>query len=576
MSRLRLFLLLTLGLAGTAARAEPPAILKAIPKQAGFVLVVENPRQLVDTTLKLRAVQEAAALPAVREALDGTAVRRAFQFLKSVERETDENWPSLLEKTSGHGAALAISYGPDGSTDVALLAIEGQDEATVAKVFDLMIRAVAEERTRQGRLEPMKHTRRGDAQVVEVEKELFIARLGTRTLISNKSRGITAALDLAAGVEGFEPVTVHPTIEAARKLLPNDPLAWFWLDFASLKNLKATKDFFEATRKDVFQTLFVGTTVDCLRRSDFVAGALVKEKAGLRFTVRLPAGREGFPPEFALHVPPADKSGSLPFLEPPGVLYSQSFHLDLATFWTERDKLIAPAVREQLEKGEQNLSKVLPGAKLGDILTSWGAYHRFVVVNLDKPPYTTEPGQKLPGFGYVTSMKDPQFGKSVEGLIRAGGLLVSLSQGMKSLEETHDGVKLFGYRFPEDRTMAGDESNLRYNFEPTFAIVDDQFIAGSTMEVAKKLVTEVKRTAKQPGAAPVGRAKPYAAAGAEALAAAPDATITDAMLRQAISLAEAKQQVEQLGQYLRTLGTFTIDLDEPATRYSFDLVWRFP
>ena len=49
-----------------------------------------------------------------------------------------------------------------------------------------------------------------------------------------------------------------------------------------------------------------------------------------------------------------------------------------------------------------------------------------------------EPGQKLPGFGYVTSMKDPKFGKSVEALIRAGGALFGLSQGLKIVEEEGD------------------------------------------------------------------------------------------------------------------------------------------
>lgn len=553
-------------------RADKPDVLKYVPKQAGFVFVVDNPRQVVDTALGLKAVQDAAAFPEVREALDGTTARRGFQFLKYIERETGEAWPELLDKVAGNGAVVAVGYGANAKTEAALLVLQGRDAKAVEKVFNLVVKAIEEERARQGNLEPLKRARRVGAEAIEIDSDFIVARLGAVTFISNKSKGITAALDLAEG-KG-ESVRAKPSLAAARKSLPKDVLAWFWLDFESLKDNKETKDFFENTRKDIFQTLLFGATADCLRRSEYVAGALIEDQNAFRFTIQLPAGRDAFPPEFALHVPADAKAGSLPLLEPPGVLYSQSFYLDLATLWTEREKLINAEVRKQIEKGEKDLSKLIPGTTIGEILSQWGAHHRIVVMNIDTPPYKKEPGQKVPGFGYVTSMKDPKFGKSVEGLIRAGGLIFSLSQGIKLVEEEHDGVKVFGYRFPEDRNLADDEANLRYNFVPSFAVVDDQFIAGSTLEVTKKLIAEVKRTAKRPSSEQVWRAKAYAYAGAEALAAAPEATISDVMLRQAISLAEAKKQVDQIGDYLKTLGSFVIEMDIDSCRCSFDLVWR--
>src|SRR5262249_50859617 len=156
------------------------------------------------------------------------------------------------------------------------------------------------------------------------------------------------------------------------------------------------KDFFASTRDDLFQTLLGGTTIDCVRRSDFVAAGLYQEKTGFRLAVRLPAGRSEFPPEFALHVPPKGEPGSLPLLEPPGVIYSQSFYLDIGYLWKNRDKLINEQTRKQIEEGEQQLSKILPGSvKLGELLEAWGPYHRIVVVNQEKLPYKTEPGVRL-------------------------------------------------------------------------------------------------------------------------------------------------------------------------------------
>ena len=119
----------------------------------------------------------------------------------------------------------------------------------------------------------------------------------------------------------------------------------------------------ESTRADFLQTLVAGSTIDCVRRSEFIAVGVYQEPTGFRLAVRLPAGRDGFPPEFALHVPPDAKSpGSLPLLEPPGVLYSQSFYLDIGFYWKNRDKLINKDMLKQLEEGEKQLNKILPGS----------------------------------------------------------------------------------------------------------------------------------------------------------------------------------------------------------------------
>ena len=74
------------------------------------------------------------------------------------------------------------------------------------------------------------------------------------------------------------------------------------------------------------------------------------------------------------------------------------------------------------------LDKLIPGsAKFGDLLRMWGPYHRVVVLNQEKLPYGKEPGQRLPGFAYVTTMRDPQFGKSLDGILRATALLAGLA-----------------------------------------------------------------------------------------------------------------------------------------------------
>src|SRR5438046_5951054 len=170
-------------------------------------------------------------------------------------------------------------------------------------------------------------------------------------------------------------------------------------------------------------------------------------------------------------------------------------YLDIGDYWKRRDQIIGDEMRKQLEMGEKQLSKFLPGSvKLGELLEMWGPYHRGVVVNHDVPPYKTVPTVRFPAFGYVATMRDPKFGTALDSTLRSAGLIASLQFGLKQSEVEHDGVKIVAYRFPENKAFDGDPDGIRFNFEPCFAAVDDQFIAATTVEACKKLVVEVRRT----------------------------------------------------------------------------------
>ncbi|MDB5311233.1 MAG: hypothetical protein JWO38_5435 [Gemmataceae bacterium] len=559
-------------LAGTAS-AAPPDPLRYVPESAQIVVTVENPRNLAEAVTGLGVVKEAQELAPVRAVLDSTTARRFYQMLAYLERELGAKWPELLDQTAGGGVAFGFRFGVEAP---AILVIQGTDEKQVAKAFDLLARVLEDELVRQGSKDrPVKGTYKG-AETVRVGDVLHAARAGATVIVSNKANMLTAALDIPAAGKPAGSVLAKKSLRDARKLLPKDPLAWLWLDFASVKQGQATKDFFDATRKDFLQTLVVGGTIDCLRRADFVTAGVYREPTGFRLAVRLPAGRSEFPPEFALHVPEKGVPGSLPLLEPPGVVYSQSFYLDVGYYWKHRDKLINDQMRKQLEEGEKQLSKVLPGSvKFGELLEMWGPHHRIVVLNHDALPYKIRPAQRLPAFGYVATMRDPKFGISLDSALRSAGLIASLQFGLKQSDLEHDGVKIVAYRFPEGKTLAEDPDGLRFNFEPCFAVVGDHFVAASTVEVGKKLIAELKRTADRPASPAVWRGKGYAAGVGLALTTLPDPLVTDAILRGGVGIEDARQQVETLAAWVKTLGTARIEIDEAETEYRFDLVWDF-
>jgi hypothetical protein len=566
-------LLSTLAFAAFSARpvyaADSPDPLQYVPGSATLVLKIEDPRKLAETITGLDAVKDGYSLASGRELLNSTVARRVFQMLGYLERVLGAKWPTLLDQIAGGGIAVAGQIGSDQAP--ALLILQGTDEKMVSRAFDLMIQVVGDELARLGvPNQPRRETEHG-AETVMFGEGLHAARRGAVILVSNQAKGLEAALTMRPD----DGVLAKKSIRDAKSLLPKGPLAWLWFDFATVKQSKQAKDFFEATRKDFLQTVVVGSTIDCLRRSEFITAGLYREPTGFRLAVRLPAGRSEFPPEFALHVPPGSKPGSRPLLEPPGVLYSQSFYLDVGYFWKNRDKLVNDEMRKQFEEGEKGLSKVLPGSvKFGELLEMWGPYHRLVVVNHDTPPYKTQPTLQLPGFGYAVTMTDPKFGTAVAAALRSGGLLASIQFGIKQSEIDHDSVKIVAYRFPENKPYPDDPNGVRFNFEPCFAVVGDQFLAASTVEVCKKLIAEVKRTADLPGSAAVWRAKAFAAGGGDALIALPDPLVTDAILGEGVGIEEARKRVDALAGWLKTLGTIRLEIDEATAEYRLDLVWE--
>jgi hypothetical protein len=552
----------------TAARAADP--LDCVPRSAQVVVVADNPRKLAEAVTQLDAFKEGQKLAAVRELYDSSQARRALQLLAFAEKELGAKWPELVDQLGGNGVALAIQYG-EGETP-AVLVLSGKDAKQVEKAYALVVRVVEEELTRQGVKEKPRQETVAGVPVTRVGDDICFARVGATILASNKAAGLKAAIEQATA-EQSKP-SVHPARKAALGLLPKNPLAWLWLDLKSVKESKAAKDFFDATRQDFLQTLVLGTTIDTVRRSDFLAMGLYQEPTGFRLALRMPAGRDGLWDQLVMHVPPKDRPGSLPLLEPPGTIYSHSLHLDVAYMWKNRDALINAEFRKQIEEGEKEVSRVLPSnVKLGELLEMWGPYHRVVVANHDARPYKTEPGLKLPAFGYVGTSRDKKFGQSLETVLRSAGLVGTLQYGLKMTEHEHEGVKLTAYRVPENKPLADDPDGIRYNFEPCFATVGDEIVLATTVELGKKLITELKKPQSGKTHSAVLRGKLSAKAGADAVAGFTDPLVTDAVLGRGIGLVEARKEVADLVAFVRTLGTATVELDVTDTEYRVDVVW---
>jgi hypothetical protein len=191
-----------------------------------------------------------------------------------------------------------------------------------------------------------------------------------------------------------------------------------------------------------------------------------------------------------------------------------------------------------------------------------------------KSSYKTIPGQRIPAFGLVVEMREPEaFGKKLTAILRSLALLATTQVKLKPVEEHYAGKTIVGYRFPEDDSYPADTDNFRFNFSPSFAVAGNQFVAGSTIDLCRELVDLVdKEHREQPtNSAATVHSQIYAAAGADVLESVKDRLFAQTMLDQAMSPAKASEQVKAFIDWVRDLGMVQLEQHYNARDFRFDI-----
>jgi hypothetical protein len=564
---------LALALVTTTLRADPPDPLRLVPEQADVCIEVKQPARLVQTVLGLDLLKEASNLDAVAEILDSTNLRRFHQLVAYYEKELGAQWPDLAERLAGGGAVLAARFAPNPAP--VLLVIQGKDKELTQKFFALALRVAEQELARQ---ESQAHLEKGSHRGVETAhlgKELCAAVTDTALLVSNNEAALHAAIDLH--LDGpAKSLAGSKRLAEAHKLLPGEPLVRAWVNMEPVHKLEQAKEAFNIPRDNFLLTVLFSGYLDVAGRSPFAAAGLYATPDGFLATVRFPRGREGMPEVLSTHLPPPGEPGSRPLLEPKGVLYSNSFYLDVGKFWDNRAKLFPEKQIKSFEEADANSGRFpFSDLKLSRVLQQAGAYHRVVAARQFDTGYKITPKVTIPAFAVVIEERDPEgFSKAAEAGARAAALFGGAQVGVRPVEEKHGKHTIVGYRFPEKGKVPADTSDIRFNFSPCFVNVGNQFVVSSTLELAHALVDVLEKETSDPtprGEAATVRTRLYGGGGAEFLKGIEDVLLTQAILDRALPLDKARGEVKAFLDLARRLGTLDIETAYGARDFRYDI-----
>ena len=403
----------------------------------------------VERITKLDAVEKFQTLAAVKEQLDATTPRRLRQLLAYFEKKLGAKYPQLLDDIAGGGIAVAGTFG--GKAPV-LLVMQGRDEERVEKFLAEALEVLGGELKRQESKEKIVEVSFAGVPGYKVG-DLLLARIGATLVAANHKDAMGKAIGLHNG-KG-KSLLDHPSVLEAKKLLPASPLASVWIDMKPVHASPAGKALYASPRDDVQLTVLFGGILDVLGRSPFVCAGLTLEDDALTLSIRAPKGRDGAGPDLALHMGDG-KLGSRPLLEPKGVLYSSSFHLDLATFWTDRAKLFPKGAVKGFEDVEQEFAARLrrrrPRQGAGGDRPLEARRRR----QRAEGPLPAPARHALPGLRLHPRADDPErFASAVGTALRFGALALTIQNGMKSVEMKHAGHAITAYRFDEKAALEG-------------------------------------------------------------------------------------------------------------------------
>jgi len=480
-----LFLLSAFALAETPVAATEPALASLFPR--GAVAYVEwnglagRLRALLDSPLG----DAIANHPQVRKALLGPKGRQLALGELMLRGATGLDVRGLLDVLAARQVAIALYPGPAGGPPRAL-AMARVDPAGAAKVLGGIEVVSRRPRTE---IEPAAPGRA--ALLGFLDGRLFASLDGDLLTLSGDEATIRGAREKPEGS-----LAGDDRIAAGRRMFAPEPLGFAWID-AALLGGRLGKD---GKAKDLGEALALGALRAYLPRAPWIAAALALEPEGGDWRATL---RAGVPvPDEASKAVVESFGGTLdplPFSPPERTVALLRLRRDLSALWSHKDEFLSEAGIAGLLEFETNFGNLMAGMSfIDEFLPNVGGEWTLLATRPEYAPDAPAPEVRLPHFALLYPLKsaDALRANLEDGFQAAIGVVSVLSamNGGKPFSqgvETRNGVRILtaAYRPPSEGELEGMRGlPMRYNFSPSFAILGDWFVLGSTTAIVRDLV----------------------------------------------------------------------------------------
>lgn len=561
--RFALFFVCLISLVGSAAFGQPLDPAKLAPETTVFYAELGNPEPLLDFALAAKTRKVLENVEGYQKYLRSDQYQQLQAVVGLLERRLGTTWEAAVRELLG---GVSVCFDP--ASNAGFVAVRSRNRDLLAKLNGTLAELIEADAKTHSRPSPVKSNEHQGFTGWTFGGEEFHVILDDLLLIGNKADLIKAAIDRyrdpaapsLAGASDFA---------QARSKQPTGAVGWSWFNLSAIRqDANVQKALTKRSANPVVELLAAGV-IDSLKQAPHITSSITYDANTLCLRAELP--RQATAPSGArawFFAPKADEAA----LVPPGTIGTFTLFRDLAGLWLARDELFDETIVAQFAQADTQLGLFFSGRDFGpEVLGELEPPMQLLAARQDYPPDKPIPALKLPAFALVFKLKHPEdfapellmmYQKTV-GIVNLTGGQEGRPQLLLSTEE-YQGTTISKSAYLPNSKVPKDKAPVQYNFSPACARIGDHFVFGSTAGIVRQVVDALK-----PGtSAALLKDNTAFTLDAPSLAAIladnQELLITQNMLGQGRSRAEAETAVQTVLDVLGQLDRFTIRLaDEP-------------
>lgn len=444
-------------------------------------------------------IQGSEAFTKIAGSAGGEKLQAGIRFIELLVGESLE---SIARKVTAGGFVIAVEREHEG---VVLIAkTEGQD--WLEPFLQRLVKLARDNASGSGQPDPIKQAEYRGLTVYQAQ-QMIVAAIDGHLVVTNKNDlGKAVAdryLDKATGGLGQTP-NFRSWLETRAKqpaeAEAGQEIAWSFVDLEPLREAGVLKELRGGRVNDFFGELVLGGVVATLVKTPVVAGSLKLGERGASLQLSAPFDKEWGGEERAYYFGPDGQGRALPLLKTSGAVASLSTYRDISQLWLRAGDLFDERVNDRLAEADNTLTTLFSGRDFGqDILGGLHPELRLVSARQEFPPGQPLPAIRLPSFGIVAQMREPEVMRgelkrifqSLIGFLNITGAMNGQPQLDLDMQTVADNPFFTATYVRDVDRQPEDQLPTQFNFQPTLAFVKDQVIIASSSALAKDLATQL-------------------------------------------------------------------------------------
>jgi hypothetical protein len=407
----------------------------------------------------------------------------------------------------------------------------------------------------------IKQSTKNGVQIFNVDGKAFVG-MSDNWIVAASTEALFDATLALPNKENATTLASHEGFQKLGKQFGNDHHVQLMVDTAALSKMAGGRAIPNKLDEPIGSLMFGGIT-ELLANTPAAGFTIDLTDDSFLATLGIASAPSDLLKQYQPFFSKPGSNGTRSFDATKGLIAGFTFHRELATWYQNRDELIADRALPGFDKFEAGVGNLLPGRDFGtDVLPAFGPTLTFLAAHQNFDHLEGEPGIKLPGFALVVDMAKPDEGETLIQLFyQTLTSILNIQAGQQGRQpwimasEVHNGATMTYGRYLQK--PEGDRLPIIFNFMPAAARVGDRYVLSSSISVCRNLIDELKGPAERTRANRNLHLKIDGKPVAKALSANEQALIANGV-REGKPAAEAKSEIELLIQVVNAVDSIRL------------------